>query len=100
MKTKLLALLLLGGSTLFAGVNFNIGIGVNTGPRGGYYVAPPPPPPLRQYIPRSPGRGYVWVPGYWISVGNRYNWRAGYWAAPVRYNNGRGNAYGKRNRNR
>jgi len=95
MKTKLLAVLLFGGSTLYAETHVHFNIGINTGP-GGYYVAPPPPPPVR-YVPRSPGHGYVWVQGFWISVGNRYNWRDGYWAPPARgygYANGRNNGRG------
>lgn len=94
MKAKLLAMLLLGGTALFAETHVHFNIGINTG-RGGYYVPPPPPPPPVRYVPRSPGRGYVWVPGFWITVGNRYDWRDGYWAPPVRgYGYGSGNSYG------
>jgi hypothetical protein len=86
MKTKLLAMILLGSSALFADTNFYFGIGVG-GPRGGRYaVQPPPPPPMRYAIPRNPGRGYVWVPGYWVWTGYRYNWQDGYWTRQGRGN--------------
>ena len=55
MKTKLLAAVLLAGSSLLAGPRVFVGVGV------GGYVAPPPvvaygPPPC-------PGPGYAWVGG-------------------------------------
>jgi hypothetical protein len=89
MRYKLLALLLLGGSSLFAGgprVSIGVGIGV-----GGYAYYPPPPPvgvayvpaPPVLYAPPCPGPGYTWVAGYWYPVGPRYYWRAGYWSRPV-----------------
>ena len=81
MKTKLLALLLLAGSSMFAGprVFFGIGFG-GYGP--GYYAPPPPPPPVVAYAaPVAPGPGYAWVPGYYYPAGPRYSWRAGYWAS-------------------
>jgi hypothetical protein len=87
MKTKLLAMVLLGSSALFGGTSIQIGIGIGS-PRGGRYVVqPPPPPPLVRVVPRSPGRNYVWVPGYWNWNGNRYFWVNGYWAK------GRGNGW-------
>jgi hypothetical protein len=76
MKTKLLALMLFAGSSMFAGTHISIGFGV-----GGYYP-PPPPPRVVAYVPRSPGFGYVWVPGYWYPRGHRYEWRAGFWSRP------------------
>lgn len=93
MKTKLLAIMLLGGSALWADTNFSIGIQLG-GPRPGRYVVrqPPPPPPVR-FVPRSPGRAYVWVPGYWVWAGNRYNWQDGYW---VKQKGGRGNSWRNR----
>lgn len=79
MKTKLLALLFLAGSSMFAGTRFFVGIGVGGyGPR--YYA--PPPPPVVAYAPPYPGPGYTWVEGYYYPVGPRYVWRAGYWARP------------------
>jgi hypothetical protein len=80
MKTKLLALLLLVGSSAFARTHFYIGVGV--GPAyGGYYVAPPPPPPPAvAYVAPAPGPGSTWIAGYWYPYRGRYVWRAGYWA--------------------
>jgi hypothetical protein len=79
MKTKLLALLLLAGSSVFAGTHFYFGVRI--GPPAPYYVAAaPPPPPVVAYAPPCPGPGYSWVSGYWYPVGPRYVWRAGYWA--------------------
>ena len=85
MKTKLFALLLLAGSTMFARTHFFVGIGIG-GYAPGYYAAPlppPPPPPVVAYAPPSPGPGYSWVGGYWYPVGPRYYWRAGYWSRPA-----------------
>ena len=81
MKTKLFAVMLLAGSSLFAGVRFSVGIGV------GVPVAPvvayaPPPAPVVAYAPPASGVGFVWVPGYQYFVGGRYVWRPGYWARP------------------
>lgn len=78
MKTKLLALLLLAGGSLFAGPRVFVGVGYG----GGYVVAPPPPPVVTYYAPPpAPGPGYSWVAGYYYPYGGRYQWRAGYWAA-------------------
>lgn len=81
MKTKLLALLLLAGSSAFA-AHFSVGIGIG-GPAYGYgYYAPPPPPVVAYAPPAYPGPGYTWVGGYYYPVGPRYVYRAGYWARP------------------
>lgn len=81
MKTKLLVLFLLAGSSLFAAgrVFFGVGVGVG-GPAYGYYVAPPPPAPVVAYAAPYPGPGYAWVGGYYYPVGARWSWRSGYWA--------------------
>jgi hypothetical protein len=86
MKTKLFALLLLTGTSMFAA---HFSIGVNLG-YPGYYApapvavyAPPPPPVVSYYRPACPGPGYSWVGGYWYPSGPRYAWRAGYWARPA-----------------
>ena len=79
MKTKLIALLLLAGSSMFASTRVFFGIGVG-GPAYGYYAAPPPPAPVVAYAPPYPGPGYTWVGGYYYPVGPRWYWRAGYWA--------------------
>ena len=78
MKTKLLAVLLLAGSSVFAGTRFFVGFGTG-GYYPGYYAAPPPPPVVA-YAPPAPGPGYAWVGGYYYPVGPRYVWRSGYWA--------------------
>jgi len=84
MKSKLLALLLLGASSVFAAhFSFGIGIGVP-----GYYVAPPPPPPVYYTpAPAYPAPAYVapgsvWIGGYYYPASPRWAWRPGYWARP------------------
>ena len=80
MKTKLLTLLLLASSSIFAGPRVFFGIGVG----GGYYAPPPPPVPVVSYAAAYPGPGYApgysWINGYWYPAGPRYAWRTGYWA--------------------
>jgi hypothetical protein len=79
MKSKILALFLLAGSTMFAGTRWFVGVG----PGPGYYVAPPPAAPVMAYAPRYDARpGYTWIAGYWYPLGPRYYWHAGYWARP------------------
>ena len=86
MKTKLLAVFLLAGSSLFAAPRVFFGVNIGVGPAyGGYYVATPPPAPVVTYAPgpyyaAAPGYGYSWVGGYWYPAGPRWQWRAGYWA--------------------
>jgi len=84
MKVKLLALLLLAGSSAFAGHWF-VGVGIGV-PRP-VYAAPvygyAPPPPVYAYAPPPcPGPGYTFVSGYWHPAGPRWAWRAGYWTRP------------------
>jgi hypothetical protein len=43
-------------------------------------IAPPPLPSYSQ--PAIPGRGYIWVPGYWGWNGTGYYWVPAYWARP------------------
>ncbi len=74
MKSKLLALLFVVGSTAFAGPRFFFGVGV-----GPAYVAAPAP--AVAYV-AAPGPGYAWVSGYSYPVGPRFGWQAGYWARP------------------
>ena len=85
MKSKLLALFLLAGSSMFAGSHLFFGVSVGSG----YYAPPPvvayapPPAPLVTYAPPAYARpGYTCVNGYWYPNGPRYAWRAGYWARP------------------
>ena len=82
MKTKLFALLLLAGSSLFAGVGVAVGVGVGGHPAYGYYAPAPPPVPVVRYTPPCPGPGYAWVGGSWYPGGGRYYWHSGYWARP------------------
>jgi hypothetical protein len=84
MKLRLLALVLMAGSSMFGATRFFFGVGV-----GGYYPAPapvyayaPPPAPVYAYAPPAPGYGYSWVSGYWQPAGPRWAWRPGYWARP------------------
>lgn len=72
MKTKLMALLLMAGSTMFAGVRFGVGIGF------GVPVAPAP------VVAVAPGPGYVFVNGAWILP----PYAGAYWVGP-RYVGGR-----------
>ena len=81
VKTRLLALLLLAGGSLFAESHVSIGVGIGV---PGYY-APPPPPVVVYERPPCPYPDYTWVEGYWYPVGPRYNWHAGYWSAPHYY---------------
>jgi hypothetical protein len=38
------------------------------------YVQIGPPAPVYETVPAMPGRGYVWVPGYYTWTGGRYVW--------------------------
>jgi hypothetical protein len=86
MKTKLLGILLLAGSSLFARSQFSFSVGV--GPGYGYYQPAPvvvysPPPPVRYYAPPPAyygGPNYTWVGGYYYPAGPNWAWRSGYWA--------------------
>lgn len=70
---KLIATMVLAGSSLFAGprIAIRVGIGVPVAPAR-VVVAP-------AYVPPCPGPGYNWVAGYWVGP----MWHAGYWARPV-----------------
>jgi hypothetical protein len=63
MKTKLLAMLLLAGGSMFAQTRFSIGIGIG-GPVQGYYV----PPPSYAYVAPYPGDGFYWVGRILVAV--------------------------------
>lgn len=72
MKNKLLAALLLAGSSLFAApVVVGVGVGVPA-------YGPPPPPPAA-YVAPAARPGYAWVGGYWYPNAGRWAWRAGNW---------------------
>ena len=75
MKTKLLAMMLLAGASMFAQTRGSAGIGF--GGRGaGYYQ----PPSYASNIPPCPGPDYTWVDGYWSQNYGRDTWVAGYWS--------------------
>jgi hypothetical protein len=78
MKSKLLVMMLLAGSSLFGENHFSIGIGIGV---PGYW-SPPPPPVVYYAPPPCPDPTYTWIEGYWYPVGPRYHWHAGYWARP------------------
>ncbi len=87
MKSKLLAIFLLAGSSVFARPHFSVGVGVGVGgyrPYGGYYYSAPvvpvvPPAPV--YPAYGPGyvappfAGAIWIGPRWS--GGRYF--AGHW---------------------
>jgi len=75
MKTKLLAMMLLAGSSMFAETRFSVGVGFG-GHGGGFYQAPPS---YASNIPPCPGPGYTWVDGYWSQDYGRNVWVSGYW---------------------
>ena len=77
IKSKLLAVALLAGGTMFAETRFSIGVGVGAPA----YVAPASY--AAQYVPACPGPGYTWVNGYWTPQGGRNVWIAGFWRPPV-----------------
>ena len=72
MKTKLLAMMLLAGGSMFAQTRFSVGMGFNQAP-----------PVYASNIPPCPGPGYSWVDGYWSQDYGQPVWIAGYWNAPV-----------------
>ena len=81
MKTKLLAILLLAGSSLFARSHVFFGLGIGGGyPYGGHGYNYYAPPVVAYAPPLAPGPGYSWVDGYYYPYGPRYVWRPGYWA--------------------
>jgi hypothetical protein len=82
MKTKLIALALLAGSSLFAGTRFYAGAGFGYPAAAPVAVYAAPPAPLAAYATPAPGPGYNWVAGYRYPMGPRYQWRAGYWVRP------------------
>ena len=75
MKTKLLAVMLLAGGSMFAQTRFSVGVGFG-GQGDGFYQAPPS---YAYNIPPSPGPDYFWVDGYWSQDHGRNTWIAGHW---------------------
>jgi hypothetical protein len=79
MKTKLLALALLAGGSMFAQTRFSIGVHIGVyGP--GYYQ--PAPPRYVGVRPPCPGPDYSWNDGYWDQGPGRGTWVNGYWTTP------------------
>ena len=76
MKTKLIAMLMVAGSTMFAGPRVFVGLNVGVPVAPVAVVAPAP-------IAYARAPGYVWVDGYYNFVGGRRIWNAGYWRAPI-----------------
>ena len=72
MKTKVLAMMLLAGGSMFAQTRFSVGIGFHQAA-----------PVYASNIPPCPGPGYTWVDGYWSQNYGRPVWVAGFWNAPV-----------------
>jgi len=77
MKTKLLAMMLLAGSSMFAQTRVSVGIGF--GGYGAGFYQPPPSYAYASNIPPCPGPDYIWVDGYWAQDYGRNTWVAGYW---------------------
>src|SRR5262249_53740204 len=75
MKTKLIAVLLVAGGSVFAQTRFSIGVHVGAPD----YRPTPAPVAVMASRPPCPGAGYVWVDGYYDGYGN---WFDGYWALP------------------
>jgi hypothetical protein len=71
-KSKLLAVALIAGGTMFAAPRLSIGVSVGGYGPGAY----PPPAAAQQYVPPCPGPGYTWVNGIWrapvVNVAPRY----------------------------
>ena len=72
MKTKLLALIVLAGGSMFAQSRFSVGVAIGSGPGPAYYrPAPIAAPAFR------PNR--VWVAGHWTRTRFGRTWVPGQW---------------------
>jgi hypothetical protein len=76
MKKKILAGLLLAGSTMFAAPRISFGVGF-----GAPVVVAPP---MVAAVPPCPGPGYVFLNGYW-QLGAGRDGRVGYRRAPEHF---------------
>ena len=80
MKTKLIGILLLAGSSLFARSHVSVSVGFGPSYGYGYYspapvvVYAPPPPPVYYAPPTYVRPGYSWVNGYWYPAGHPIGW--------------------------
>jgi hypothetical protein len=94
MKSKLIALALLAGSSMFAQSRVSVGIQVGGYGQGYYDDAP-----VYAVQPPCPGPEYNWAAGYWSSNYGRRSWVPGSWVRrhfdrPVYdYRDYRGNSY-------
>jgi len=66
MKKKILAGLLLAGSTMFAAPRVSFGVG---------FGPPDPVAPVVAAVPPCPGPGYVFVDGHWRFADGDRDWR-------------------------
>jgi hypothetical protein len=92
MKTKLLALALLAGGTMFAGPRIGVAVGVGPGYGYGYYGAPAYVAPAPVYAAPAPvyvAPAPVYGGGYWYNVGGRRVWHEGFRAGYRDYPRGR-----------
>jgi hypothetical protein len=50
--------------------------------RAHYARVAPPPPPMVGVVGHAPGRGYVWIEGFYEPRGSRWAWTPGRWVRP------------------
>jgi hypothetical protein len=86
MKTKLLAMMILAGGSMFAQTRFSAG--VEFGGSGVGFNAPPPA--YATEMPPCPGPDFTWVDGYWSQNYGRSVWTPGFWNRQPFYNGYRG----------
>ena len=82
MKTKLIAMLMAAGSTMFAGPRVFVGVGIGAPVVPAPIVAPAPILDVA-YVPPCPTPGFLWTAGYYNYFGGRRVWVPGYWHAPI-----------------
>jgi hypothetical protein len=90
MKTKLIATLLLAGSSLFAAPRIRFGVGI--GVPAPVVVAPP----IVAYAPPCPGPGYSWIGGSWVFVGGGHFYDRDHYRGPVYRDHDRGRDFRRR----
>jgi len=93
----MLALAVLGITTLNAGVHVGINLGIPfpapvvVAPApvvvapAPVVVQPPVPAPIVEAVPVCPTPGYVWIGGSWGWCNNHWVWTRGYWGAPAHW---------------
>jgi hypothetical protein len=77
LRTAIAALLLTGSLTGAVAC-------ASAAPRGRVYLRVGPPAPIVETRIVSPGRGYVWLPGFYRWEGRNYVWTPGRWDRPPR----------------